>query len=357
LVFLAAGTTTERYVRWRFGCPGVECATQAEGTGTQPQPVDGIRIGESNKPRFPVCFYALPLPSLLKVSSQNPDDMLWKMEMHAFATLTMLRLLLLHELSTLIYSVLVVPQTLGFAFWNSSCKKSMLGKGIRNLCHVLQALLFPIVFLFLLCMSTALSLYWWWPDQGWLSHDPVKFHLPAQVPLPPWTFWLAQAALFIETSAVVELVAKSNKVGYNPVRGFVGIVLQLLGLITGHSIFWRCTDTFLGAYVRCCYKHRRTCLCFGEVGLAVGVVAFITWPMCLPKFLLHHGDSLGKVLMWWIGASVLSCVLLFHAIRITKKFWVAVPTTSAGDGRTVDLEAGGPAPRRDLVQQVSIQAQ
>lgn len=251
-------------------------------------------------------------------------------------------LLAFHELSTLIYLGLLIPLTMGRAFWSVQCSTSRLGKVLRNCCHVLQALTFPLVLVFLLALFAAPSLHWWQPEQGWLTYGPLKIHGPAQVELPAWGFWTGQAALVLLTLAVTELLARSQKVGYNPVRGFAAIILNLLGLITGHSCLWKFTDVCCGVYVRCCYNHRRTCLCLGEIGLAIGVVPFFTWPMCLPTLLLQENDVLGKRLAWWIVASIVSCVFLFHAVRITKKFWGKVPPATSDGPASSDLEAGVP---------------
>lgn len=268
--------------------------------------------------------------------SHGADDALWKMELHAVATLGMMILLLVHELSMLIYLLVVLPLSFGFAFWPARLRvgafksrkdpeSSKFGRRAHNICNVFQALTFPFVLSILIACAAAPSLYRWQPEQGWLQLSPLEVHPPARVALPMWTFWLGQVLLAMIGLAVLELLARSQKVGYNPLRGFAGILFELVGLVTGHAILWRVTDACTGAYVRCCYHNRRTCGCLGEVGLAIGVIAFFTWPMSVPACYLQEGDAFGKVLAWWLGASVVSCVFLFHAIRITKKFWSAAP--------------------------------
>merc|ERR1712096_287986 len=116
----------------------------------------------------------------------------------------MMSLLALHELSTLIYLALLLPQTIGFAFWSVQCKGSKLGRGLRNACHVLQVICFPFMFVFLVALLMSPSLAWWQPEQGWLSYNPLKIHAPARVSSPAWGFWVAQGTLLILALAVVE---------------------------------------------------------------------------------------------------------------------------------------------------------
>jgi hypothetical protein len=252
--------------------------------------------------------------------------MLQDLMLQTFATLSMMVLLLLHEVSSLVGFLVVVPFTLGFVFWRESFRKSKLGRFIRNICQVIQAFTFPCVFASLIVAAMAPSLLWLQPVQDWIKFQPITIQTPSEVHVPPLYLWIVQFLLVLVFLAVCELLVRSWKIGYNPLRGFGGVIWELVGLITGHAKLWKLLDAVMGCYISCCYQHRRTCFCLGEVGLALCVVFFFTWPFMLPLELIHDDEAVGRRIMWWIGAALLSCVFLFHAIRLTRAFWKSTPS-------------------------------
>jgi hypothetical protein len=338
LILLGPSGGIERYARQRFQLVATVPGAELE-QGRSAEASEDERQVKKQKVRFPVCFFALPLPALLRLSSQEADDMLWRLEMHAFASLAMGILLALHELCTLIYLAMVVPLTFGYAFWPASCRSSKAGRRVRNVGNVLQALTFPLLLGLVTALTLAPSLLYWQPEEGWLNFDQLEIQSPARRSMPTWIFWVGQGALLIPTAGILQLLGKSHKVGYNPLRGFAGILWETLGLLTGHALLWKFTDGCLGACVRFCYRHRRTCICLGEIVLSIGVIAFFTWPLGLPLMLLQDSDTLGRKTMLWTAASLGSCVLLFHAVRITKKFWGSTTVDAPGSAGQ-DLEVG-----------------
>merc|ERR1719183_455227 len=97
LVFIVPSGGVERYVRRRFQHPHIDHDAPASGgpIGSTTEHVVDLRHEAPQEQqieqiRYPACFFALPLPTLLKISSRSTDDAFWKIEVHAFVTLAMM---------------------------------------------------------------------------------------------------------------------------------------------------------------------------------------------------------------------------------------------------------------------------
>uniref|UniRef100_A0A7S4SMX1 PARP n=1 Tax=Alexandrium monilatum TaxID=311494 RepID=A0A7S4SMX1_9DINO len=284
-------------------------------------------------PRLPRSSFAAPVPAVLKFASGGSEEWpLWRFGRKLSGCLALLALISLHELATALFLAVVLavimPLSLAYPCWPQTCKDSWTGRGLIRLCHCVQTLVMPALLALALFLVAAPSVWWWWPQGGWLALGPLRVQGPADVPMPPWSFWVGQATWFILCAGAAQLLARAPRTGaFAPACLEPSQLQEAVGLLTGSSVVWRRgIDRVVGAIVWWSYRHRRTCCFLGEFVLAAWLFAFALWPLVVPA-LGAGGRPLGQALAWWGIAALVALFFMFHAVRIGKAYWRREPAT------------------------------
>jgi len=323
----------ERYARWRLrlatppavtslASPGMQtpCPT---GCNSRPESRPPSPTDSSSRPPSPgpICstrsFFLTPVPWLLALAPSGTN--LWEVERHVMAHLCTLICLLLNELALLLAVLLAVLVFIPLTFGNGLCPAWSRWRWLLSGVHVLQALTaLPLMVLGLLLLHAPAVVYLCLAVGIRREAFGVELLQGSTMALgalaeAPWVLWLCQVVWILVFAGAAHLLAIGplSRGAYRPCRGAGVLAAEACGTLTGHSLIWtHGLDPLLGAGVRCCYRHRRTCGCLGELGLALQLFIFLAWPLLLP-FLCAPTDST-RLIIWWISAAAVLTFLLVH---------------------------------------------